>query len=155
MDKKTLFLFLLGVLIITGYPLGFVSAQLQPYAPGGSAPQFSSIEEIMGSIESVIWYVFGTIVIICFVMAGILFLTANGQPEKLSQARSAFIWGIAGVIVGVIAYSIIAIVSGFMTGGFGGWGGSYGGGGCQSGTHYYASGSYTGNGVYVSAGGCF
>lgn len=107
-----------------GYPLGHVFAQLQPYAPEGSAPQFSSIEEIMGSIESVVWYVFGTIVIVCFVMAGILFLTAQGDPEKLKTARHAFMWGVAGVVVGLIAYSIIAIVTGFMTGSFGGGGGN-------------------------------
>ncbi len=71
----------------------------------------SSLEQIINAIERFMWIVFGGIAVIMFVAAGILFLTAQGQPEKISAARSAFIWGVAGVIVGIVAYSIIAIVS--------------------------------------------
>lgn len=55
--------------------------------------------------------IFGCVAVICFVMAGVMFLTAQGQPEKLQQARSAVFWGVGGVIVGIVAFSIIAIVA--------------------------------------------
>jgi len=66
---------------------------------------------LVNSIQRFVWIIFGLIAVIAFVTAGILFLTAGGQPEKVQSARSAFIWGIVGVVVGIIAYSIIAIVS--------------------------------------------
>jgi phosphoglycerol transferase MdoB-like AlkP superfamily enzyme len=71
----------------------------------------NSLPEMVSKIEAAVWIVFGLIAVICFVVAGILFLTAGGVPEKVAAARSAFLWGVAGVIVGILAYSIIAIVS--------------------------------------------
>ena len=73
-----------------------------------------SLDAIVIAIQRVIWVVFGLIAVIAFVSAGILFLTASGQPEKVQAARSAFIWGVVGVVVGIVAYSIIAIVSSFF-----------------------------------------
>jgi len=75
------------------------------------AVSIDSLTSIVASIERALWIIFGAIAVICFVMAGILFLTAGGAPEKVQAARSAFIWGVAGVVVGIVAYSIIAIVS--------------------------------------------
>jgi len=54
--------------------------------------------------------VFTIIAVVCFVIAGVLFLTAQGSPEKIQAARNAFLWGVAGVVVGVLAFTIISIV---------------------------------------------
>lgn len=83
-----------------------VSAQLHSY--GSSSYSFQSIVD---SIVRASWIFFEAIAVICFVLAGILFLTAQGQPEKLQTARAAFVWGVVGVIVGIIAYGIITLVS--------------------------------------------
>lgn len=110
MDKKILlFLILLGVLILPGYPSGFVSAQLVLYANG--APPVSNLYILVDNIEKAVGFVFGGIAVVCFVLAGVLFLTGQGEPEKIKTARSAVIWGVAGVIVGIVAFSIIAIVA--------------------------------------------
>ena len=79
----------------------------QLYRPGSPVDTIS----LSHNVETVVWIVFTCIVVICFVWAGVLFLTARGEPEKLKTAKSAFIWGVVGVVVGIIAYSIIAIVS--------------------------------------------
>jgi hypothetical protein len=76
----------------------------------------TNISVLINSLLSTLWIIFAGIAVVCFVIAGILFLTAGGQAEKITAARSAFIWGIAGVVVGIIAYSIIAIVGSFLTG---------------------------------------
>ena len=75
------------------------------------ATSISSLDQLVKAIENAVWVVFGGIAVIMFVVAGILFLTAGGAPEKVATARSALIWGVAGVVVGIMAYSIIAIVS--------------------------------------------
>lgn len=86
-----------------------VSAQLHSYGPS------PSLQQMVTSAENVIALVFSAIAVIMFVIAGILFLTAQGEPDKVKTARAAFMWGIAGVIVGIIAFSIIAIVSRLIT----------------------------------------
>jgi len=65
---------------------------------------------LVTKIEDIVWIAFGLITVIAFVTAGILFLTAGGNPEKVAQARTAFLWGVAGVVVGIVAFSIIAII---------------------------------------------
>ncbi|MCX6718727.1 MAG: hypothetical protein NTY81_03995 [Candidatus Staskawiczbacteria bacterium] len=69
-----------------------------------------NIGNLITSIETFVWMIFGAIAVISFVVAGILFLTAGGAPEKVATARTAAIWGIAGIVVGILAYSILAIV---------------------------------------------
>jgi len=66
-------------------------------------------------IEMAAGLIFGGVAVIMFVVAGVLFLSAQGEPEKLKQARAAVIWGVAGVIVGILAFSIIAVVISILT----------------------------------------
>jgi len=86
-------------------------AQMQTTAPGGPGTSIGSLQQIIEAIERAMGMIFGAIAVIAFLTAGILFLTAAGDPEKIQTARTAFIWGIAGVVVGIIAFSIIAIVA--------------------------------------------
>jgi hypothetical protein len=90
-------------------------AQMEANAPGGTGATIGSLTQIIHDIENAMGLIFGAIAVICFLTAGILFLTAGGVPEKVQAARSAFLWGIAGVIVGIVAFSIVAIVSSFIS----------------------------------------
>ena len=65
---------------------------------------------VIQGILTAVWWVFMGIVVILFIIAGIQFLTAQGDPTKLEQARQFVIWGAGGVLVGVLAFSIITIV---------------------------------------------
>ena len=103
MNKKIVALTLLALLA----PLS-ISAQLHSYGPDLNYKDFiRNIEIVTGSI-------FGAVAVISFVIAGILFLTAQGDPAKLKTAKGAVLWGIIGVLVGIVAYSIIAIVGGVI-----------------------------------------
>ena len=70
----------------------------------------NSLEALITAIKRPIWIVFGLIALIAFIVAGVLFLTSGGDPEKVKLARTAFLWGIVGVIVGIIAFSIVRII---------------------------------------------
>ncbi len=76
-------------------------------APAGG----KTLAQIITGIQGAVWTIFAGLIIIMFVWAGIMFLTATGNPEKLEKAKKAFMWGIAGVIVGIIALSIEAIIT--------------------------------------------
>ncbi|MBI2050064.1 MAG: hypothetical protein HYT35_01235 [Candidatus Staskawiczbacteria bacterium] len=70
----------------------------------------NSLEQLVTAIKRPLWVVFGLIALIAFVAAGILFLTAGGDPDKVKSARTAFLWGIVGIVVGIVAFSIVAII---------------------------------------------
>ena len=88
-------------------------AQLHECPAGGTC--VSSISGIMHGLEMTAGLVFGAVAVICFLIAGVLFLTAQGDAEKIKTARSAVIWGFVGVIIGIIAFSIIAIITNLIT----------------------------------------
>jgi hypothetical protein len=103
MKKIILVLTLLAVLTMPVMALAQIST---------SPPTINTDLEGLGEkIVSAVWIVFTVIVIIMFVIAGILFLTAQGNPEKVSLARMAFLWGVVGVVVGILAYTMITVVT--------------------------------------------
>lgn len=106
MKKNLIILSLIAIVAITP-----VLALAQP------AVQIGSVTQLINRIQALAWQVFGIIAVICFIIAGILFLTSGGAPEKITAARSAFMWGVAGVVVGILAYSIIAIIQNVLGGG--------------------------------------
>jgi uncharacterized membrane protein YjfL (UPF0719 family) len=44
------------------------------------------------------------------VIAGMLFLSARGDAEKIKTAKGAFLWGVVGIVVAILAYSMINIL---------------------------------------------
>ncbi len=73
-----------------------------------------SIQSLLVAIVNAVALVFSGVAVICFIYAGVLFLTAGGDATKLETARSAAIWGTVGVAVGILAFSIIQIMSGVL-----------------------------------------
>ena len=73
-----------------------------------------SLNSIIDNVVGNVWIIFAAIAVVSFLIAGITFLTANGAADKLKTARSAFMWGVVGVVVGILAYSIISVVGNFI-----------------------------------------
>lgn len=46
--------------------------------------------------------------------AGFLFMTAGGDAQKLTVARRVLFYAVVGVVVAIMAFSVIAIVRGFV-----------------------------------------
>lgn len=67
------------------------------------------------NILKFIWPIFVGIAILMFIVAGFTFLTSNGEPGKIKTAKDAVTWGVVGVIVAILAFSIVMIVQGWIT----------------------------------------
>lgn len=73
-----------------------------------------TLGSLVDSVVQAAQLIFLGVAVVCFIMAGILFLSSRGDPEKLASARSAVLWGVAGVVVGIIAPTIIDFVKSFI-----------------------------------------
>lgn len=102
MKKSLIILFVASLLV-----LPVLASAIDFTPPTGG---ISDITVVITKILNLVWQVFIGLAVIMIIVAGILFLTASGNPEKVVQARQAFIWGVVGIAVGVIAFSITAIV---------------------------------------------
>ena len=109
MNKKALILSILLLLPI----LNIVEAAgALPPAPtfGGIYGGLMAFQTIIIKILDIVWYAFVGIAVTFFVIAGIQFLTAQGDPGKVSLANKSVVFGLLGVVVALIAYSIVSIL---------------------------------------------
>jgi hypothetical protein len=73
------------------------------------------IQTIMQNvINKAVWPAFVGAVVIMIIYAGFLFLSASGDPTKLSKAKMALMWAIVGVIVGILAFSVKGLIQGIL-----------------------------------------
>ncbi|KKP41490.1 MAG: hypothetical protein UR46_C0034G0006 [Parcubacteria group bacterium GW2011_GWA1_33_6] len=105
MNKKLVLFFALSILLV----LPVLSLAIDfPAEPGA---RIINIQEIINGILLILWWIFLTIVIISFLITGILFLTAQGDQGKLDKLKKAVIWGLVGILVAILAFSIISITN--------------------------------------------
>ncbi len=105
MNKKLITL----SVIFTSLALPFVVLGLNhpDFYPGGDLDTGIIIDKIFNFI----WPIFGAIAILMFIFAGFLFLTAQGDPTKISSAKKALMWGIIGTAVALLSSSIPFIIN--------------------------------------------
>jgi len=98
-----------SVLASTGLLLMPFVVLAQP--PGSlSIPLTTFVANVAILIFDILWIVAATYVTIMFVIAGFKFSTAQGNMEKVKEARNAVIYGLVGTIVVILAWSMVAVI---------------------------------------------
>lgn len=69
-----------------------------------------NVTDLINIVLDFVWPIFAGFAVLMFVIAGFYFLTSQGDPTKVATARQAVLWGIVGVVVGLVAFSIPAII---------------------------------------------
>jgi len=101
MNKKILFLVLFAAVLSFPY-------MVQALAPTGAAS--GSAGGMIEAIKSALYTIGGTIVVIGWVIAGILWLISAGSPEKTGIAKKATIAAVIGtvlIILSTISWNVI------------------------------------------------
>jgi hypothetical protein len=62
----------------------------------------------------VVWPIIVGLVIISFIWAGFLYLTAQGEPSKISAANKALVLGVLGIIIAILAFSAKRIIENLL-----------------------------------------
>jgi hypothetical protein len=92
-NKKYIFLILLGVVLVLP-TLAFAT----------------TVEEIMSALVTTTLYIADGIIVILWIVTGILFLIAQGDPGKLKSAKTALFASVVGTALIIIANSAVYIV---------------------------------------------
>lgn len=72
---------------------------------------------LAGRIISGVLSVIGTLTLLMFVYAGVLWITANGESKKVQRGKDIMTWTVLGLAVIAGAYVLVnAIVNAFTTG---------------------------------------
>lgn len=60
--------------------------------------------------------IFGLLAIISFIIAGVLYSTAQGDQRQLEKAKKAVIYGIVGIVVGLIGLVVVRTIDTLLRG---------------------------------------
>ena len=84
-------------------------------AASGGTPQGTIIDIIAGTMNWLL-AILGFLGIIGFVIAGILYLTAAGDEDQATKAKSAMTYSVIGVIVALLGFVVIQAVEAWLYG---------------------------------------
>ena len=101
----------LGVAYVGMMALPLLASAQFSNLPDTPTPTVVDFCSIINLLLQITWVVFTAIAVISFVVAGILFVTSQGSADKVAAARGAVLWGVVGIVVGILAYVIISIVA--------------------------------------------
>ena len=92
-----------------------VNDYTQPSPEGSQVLVNEGLAQVINNlINLIIWPIAVGIVIILFIIAGLKFITAQGEVGKIAEARKFVLWGVVGVIVLLVAFSVIRLVQLFF-----------------------------------------
>lgn len=125
--KKALFgavLTIAGVLAMVATPVFAVSSQLcddlsgdpQAYAAAGCGNQ-KDVGTVANAVIEVVLGFAGVIAVCVVIYGGFLFLTSSGDAGKVKKGQDSIKYGIIGLVVSILAYVIVAFVSGMVANG--------------------------------------
>ena len=106
--KTSKIIFSLLLLSVAVVPFAVVAVTLPTEPTGG----ITDVAGIFTAVASIIWPIAMGVAFIVFLVAGILFATSGGDPEKVKTARDYVLYGVVGIVVAILAYSLVTIVSG-------------------------------------------
>ena len=107
MNKK-LAIISASALVLLALPIATFAIP-NPGVPQGNA-SLNAIQ-IVNKVLDFVWPLFIGFAVIMLLVAGFVFLSANGDPGKVGTARMAILWAAVGIVVGLLAFSIPYVIS--------------------------------------------
>lgn len=85
-----------------------MAASLDPDKLG--IPDVAANAGSVSSILNVTYFIAGAIAVLVMVIAGFMFVTSNGSPERIKVARTMILSAVIGLVVVLMAAAITAFV---------------------------------------------
>lgn len=71
-------------------------------------------ERFLQNLLNTVYFAAGTIAVIVLVIAGFMYVTSAGSPDKAKKAKNAILGAVIGLVLILLAFSITAIVMGAL-----------------------------------------
>lgn len=130
LPKAIMFMVGVGCLMLTLFVFNVNPAMAQDVATGlagtGGASGLTDapLTEIIGNIIKVFLSTLGVIFLVLVLYAGFLWMTSQGDPDKITRAKRILINATIGLIIILASYAITAFIINALTGAMNGSGGS-------------------------------
>ncbi len=105
--KKKLAILASSVVLLSSPLLAFAQIST-PATP--TANTTLDVTGVINAILNLVWPLFIGFAVVMFLIAGFMFVVAQGDPKKVGDARMFVLWGVVGVAMGVLAFSLPFII---------------------------------------------
>lgn len=102
--------------ILTVAPGMALASHVPGHVPQAVVKEFGQIYNIIQRIVNIVGGLFFAVAVLFIFYAAYLYLTAAGDPEKLTKAKNQLIYSIVAIAIGLIAFSVTTIVERFISG---------------------------------------
>jgi hypothetical protein len=92
----------------------FANGQVTPEQIG--VPRVELTNNVLGDVMSSVFVFVGALAVLFMLVGAARFVTANGEPGKISQAKNTLIYAVVGIIVSALGFTIVQFVIGRLTG---------------------------------------
>ena len=80
----------------------------------GGITTVEGIFDVIGKVTNYFFTALIVLAVIFIILAGFTFLTASGDPVKLSKAKNQLLWALVAVAIGALSRGLVEIVKGLM-----------------------------------------
>lgn len=80
-------------------------------AGSGAAGKADIDSAVESGIQTLIWVV-GIAAVIVIIIGGIFYVTSAGDPGKTKRGKDAIMYGVIGLVIALLAYTIVLFVGG-------------------------------------------
>ena len=75
----------------------------------------TTVQSIVGSVLEAIFLVAGIIAVVVIIIGGVLYMTAQGDPGKITKGKNCVIGGVIGLVICLLAFAIVTFaINGFL-----------------------------------------
>lgn len=71
----------------------------------------NTVETTLG----LVYFTAGIMAVIIIIIAGILYITAGGNPEQVKRAKNAILYSIVGLVIILFAFGITSFITGGLS----------------------------------------
>jgi len=106
MNKKLIYTALFIGLICLA-PVVFGASITNPLGVG-------TFKDLLLKIADGVGTLIASLAAIMIIIAGILYLTSAGSPEKIGTAKKALVYAVIGIVIGLSAKGIVSMIEGII-----------------------------------------
>ena len=100
-----------NALIIIGSSLNKGMTEAKNVAGSGNKGETDINSAIQTGITLLIWAV-GVAAVVVIILGGLMYTTSAGDPGKAKKAKDTILYGIIGLVIAALAYTIVYFVAG-------------------------------------------
>ncbi|PIZ72102.1 hypothetical protein COY07_03655 [Candidatus Peregrinibacteria bacterium CG_4_10_14_0_2_um_filter_43_11] len=80
----------------------------------GSTGTLAEVPQVIGNATNILVGLIGGFTILMMIYAGLLYVTGRGDTDKIEKAHDAFRYSIYGLVIGILAYTIVNTMIKFL-----------------------------------------